>query len=707
MRRLFEALARRRPLVLVFDDVHWGEAVFLDFVELVARSSAEVPVLVVCLARPELLEVRPEWGAGGTGVRLTPLDEAESAQLVENLLGAGIEDAALARVRAAAEGNPLYVEELVAMLIDEGLLRRENGLWSPTDDLTTLAIPPTIGALLAARLERLPDDERTALEVASVEGQVFHAGGVVELMDDAEGSAVPRALTGLVHKDLVRPARASFAHDEAYRFRHLLIRDAAYAALPKRRRGELHERFAAWVDQRSADRLTEQDAIVGYHLEQAYRYGAELGQADERLAEAAGARLGAAGLATAKRGDDTAAANLLERATRLRPYDASSRADLLCELGLVLRRVGRVTEADEAFAEALRVATSTSDERSALRAKLEIECAALFGDPVRKADELMALIERAMPVFESAQDERSSGRAWAASGFIHMFRGENAAWEDAEERSRVNLRRAGWSASAAPGDIVAAAYQGPRPVREAISRFGELAEEIVGEPRAEAAILAFDAALQAMLGNFSEARDGLERARSIYDELGDRLHVARTYAALNAHVETLAGNSDAAEAAWREGIAILDEIGDNTFVASHEAELADVLYAKGRYDEADEYSERARERASGDDIYTQVLWRLARAKVLARGGMSREAETLAHEAVEIASRTDALALIGRAHLALAEVLHMTGDSKDAIGAARAALDLFNRKGDVVSAKTARAFARHIEAEPKAAPLAKS
>jgi predicted ATPase/DNA-binding SARP family transcriptional activator len=691
VRRLFEALARRRPLLLVLDDVHWGEPVFLDLVELLARSSAQVPLLVVCLARLELLETRPDWA----GVRLTPLDDAESTQLVENLLGATLEKKAVARIRAAAEGNPLYVEELVAMLVDDGLIRREDGRWTPTGDLATLSIPATIGALLSARLERLPDDERTALETASIEGQVFHVGGVAELVAEQQ-PVVGRAITGLVHKDLIRPARPSFAGDDAYRFRHLLIRDAAYAALPKRRRADLHERFAAWVDERSADRLAEQDAIVGYHLEQAYRYGAELGKADEQLALSAGQRLGAAGLASAKRGDDAGAANLLRRATALLPDDPLAKGGLLCELGLVLRRLGQVTEADAVFADALAVANS--DERSALRAKLEIACAALFADPVHKADELIGLTKRAIPVFQRAGDGRSLGRAWAAIGFVHMFRGENAAWEHAEEQSRVELRDAGWSASAAPGDIAAAAFQGPRPVREVIVRCRGLAEEVVGEPRAEAAILAFGGVLYAMLGKFTEARERLDHARSIYEDLGDKLHLARTYAALTAQVETLAGNLDAAEAAWRQGIATLQEIGDVTFVASHEAELADVLYAQGRYDEANEYSERAQERAAGDDVYTQMLWRLARAKILGQQGTSAQAEALAREAVDLASETDALVLIGRVHLALAEVLRIAGRLDDCLVATNAALGLFKRKGDVASAQQTRAFIRRIESE---------
>jgi predicted ATPase len=162
------------------------------------------------------------------------------------------------------------------MLIDEGLLERRDGAWLPTADLSTLAIPPTIQVLLAARLDRLEADERSVIERASVEGKVFHRGSVAELSPEAARAAVPGRLMTLVRKELIRPDRATFAGEDAFRFRHLLIRDAAYEALPKDARAELHERFAAWLEEKAGERVTEYEEILGYHLEQAYRYRAEL-----------------------------------------------------------------------------------------------------------------------------------------------------------------------------------------------------------------------------------------------------------------------------------------------------------------------------------------------------------------------------------------------------------------------------------------------
>jgi predicted ATPase len=304
-RKLLEEGARERPLVVVFDDIHWGEETFLDLIEHVADLSRDAPVLLLCMARPELLEKRPGWGGGkwnATTVLLEPLDAGETDRLLDALtLGAPeVGDGMRDRIRASAEGNPLFVEEMLALIRASG-----DG---------EVAVPPTIQALLAARLDQLASDERSVLECGAVEGRTFHRDAVRALLQD--GSNLPGKLVMLVRKELVRPARAQLAGDEAYRFRHLLIRDAAYDALPKAVRAELHERFAGWLEERGAE-LVELDEVVGYHLEQAARYRAELGQPDARLAERAGEWLGMAGKRALWRQDALAARDLLGRALRL------------------------------------------------------------------------------------------------------------------------------------------------------------------------------------------------------------------------------------------------------------------------------------------------------------------------------------------------------------------------------------------------------
>jgi tetratricopeptide (TPR) repeat protein len=340
VRKLFEQRASERPLVVLFDDLQWGEPTFLDLVEHVADWSQDAPMLLLCLARPELLELRPGWGGGklnATTVLLEPLTEGEIDLLIERLLGdAKLDPALRERIRDSADGNPLFVEQMLAMVEESGAAE--------------VRVPPTIHALLAARVDQLPADERRALEHGAVEGQVFHRGAVEALAPDEP--AVPARLMRLVRKELIRPTAATLPDDDAFRFRHLLIRDAAYEALPKASRAELHERFADWIELHGRD-LVELDEVAGYHLEQAARYRAELGDPAPVLALRAAERLGDAGERAARRSDTAAARNLLDRAVALLPTDAPARLRLLPLLGHACHLAGDVAEADRILTEAV------------------------------------------------------------------------------------------------------------------------------------------------------------------------------------------------------------------------------------------------------------------------------------------------------------------------------------------------------------------
>src|SRR2546423_1555629 len=352
-RKLLESRAADRPLVVVFDDVHWGEPAFLDLVEHVADLSRGAPILLLCMARPELLDRRPAWGGGklnATNVSLEPLASDEAGELIDALTGE-IADELRDRILDAAEGNPLFVEEMVAMTAEDG---------------SEVVVPPTIQALLAARLDQLEPAERSVLERGAVEGLVFHRGAVVALAPDEAG--VDGRLVTLVRKDLVRPDSALLPHDDAYRFRHLLIRDTAYEALPKAARTVLHERFADWLGEHGAS-LVELDEILGYHLEQACRYRLELGPTDDTaagLADRAAAHL-LAGAAHAKDRDDFAAqVALLSRAVELLPAADLRLPRAQFDLGAALIYEGDLDRAarllDEAAASA---ATAVSDALSA------------------------------------------------------------------------------------------------------------------------------------------------------------------------------------------------------------------------------------------------------------------------------------------------------------------------------------------------------
>jgi class 3 adenylate cyclase len=295
VRRLLESLAAQRPVILHVDDLQWAEPMLLDLLDHIVDLSRGAPILLLCTARPELLDDRPGWGGGklnATTVLLEPLGAAECDALLDQL-GDGLDRDTRARVVEASEGNPLFLEEMAA-------LARERA---------TMAVPSTIQALLAARLERLAVEDRELLECGAVEGEVFHRSAVRGLVGERLAAEVDSQLAGLVRRELIRPHPATLRGEQAFRFRHLLIRDAAYDGLPKATRADLHERFARWLEE-TAVQLVELDELAGWHLEQTVRYQRELGRhVEPALAWHAAERLHAAGRRARARGDAAAAAS--------------------------------------------------------------------------------------------------------------------------------------------------------------------------------------------------------------------------------------------------------------------------------------------------------------------------------------------------------------------------------------------------------------
>ncbi len=367
IRRFVELLAAERPLVLVVDDLQWAEPVLIELLDHVL-DLGRGPILLVAIARPELEDVRPDWLARSSLalIRLDALVETDAATLLD-LLAPELPPGELrSRILASAEGNPLFVEQFVAYATDEALAGR------PTLDERTavdLAIPPTIGALLAARLDRLPEAERHLLERASVVGRTFWTGALTELLPDSERRDVAGRLARLARRDLIRPQPSDFADEDAYRFRHLLIRDAAYAGLPKRDRSELHERFADWLERssRQREREIEVEEILGYHLEQAFHYRDELGPLDDdalALGGRASTPLASAGRRALARSDFPAAANLLDRAARVLDERDRERARLLVSAGEAYLEIGEFTTADDVLVKRRRSPTTSATARS-------------------------------------------------------------------------------------------------------------------------------------------------------------------------------------------------------------------------------------------------------------------------------------------------------------------------------------------------------
>ena len=659
VRRLLESIARQGPVVVVFDDVHWAEPTLLDLIEYLGEW-AEGPILVLCLARPELLESRPGWGgptSTGFLVELKPLPVETLGELVEHLTEEPIHPDVQERIVEHAGGNPLFAEQLVAAAAEAP----ETALVQP---------PGTVEALLASRLDRLDPRELAVLRRAAVVGRLFTQP---ELDDLAAADDPRRPLARLTERGLVHPV------DGMFRFHHVLVRDVAYRGIPKTERAELHELAASGLDRRDGA-----DELVGYHLEQAYRYLTELARLDDHaheLAQEGGERLGRAGIRAWKRADVPAAVNLLSRSLDLVPNDK-----LYCELGLALRGSGDLEGAENAFARARRA----EDEGVSFRARIEASFQRSIVESDR-AGELLELATTAIPVLEKAADDRALGRAWL--GIAHVRGGfycEYAPMEEAAERAAICYRRSGWSPSTALDYVGLALYFGPRMASEGIARCKELLRVHEGDRASEANVEVWLGGLEAMCGNFEEARAHIERARQTYQDLGLRAAVFDNCGRALAAIELLAGSPAQAEELLQESCRQLQESRHTAVLATRAAELAAVLFEQGRYDDAAAWVRVAHRSAGADDLDAALSRQPVEARILARDGALTDAERLARETVSLVSRTDGLIRHAEALLALAEILELADCHTEAATALRDTLALFEQKGNLVAADRVRA-----------------
>ncbi len=688
VRKLLEAAAEAKPLVIVLDDVHWGEPTLLDLIEHIGDFSRGAPILVLCLGRPELLDRRPGWGGGklnATTVLLEPLNAADTQALIDELLPAGgdIPPELRDRVRVTAAGNPLFVEEIVAMV-------RE----STNHDVI---VPPNIKALLAARFDQLRPEDRGLLERGSVEGQSFHRGAV-EVMAPEEHDVGGRLMT-LVRKDLLRPDRPVFAGEDAFAFRHLLIRDAAYDSLPKAERADLHARFAEWLIQHGGD-LEELDEIAGYHLEQAFRYRAELGPVDavaRALATAGAERLQAAGRRALDRGDTSATINLLQRAELLLP-DGEIAFPLEEALIQALGMVGRLSDAIARADRAADRSESAGLEVRALQARLIGVVWRTNLDPETYENEMSALVDRARPVIERSGDKDSLATLEAAAAFVEHYRGRFDASFEASTRVAQHARDAevSWTATASPALRSAAMANGSVPFDDALVWFAQELQELRGFQPILAVWKAF---VLAYRGEYAEAR---VLFAEILDQMRERGMVTGTAIVMQAawQIETLAGDLDAAERAARQGVDELEQMGERAWLSTSACQLAEALYALGRLEEAEHWVLRGLELGGAGDILTQVAGFGVRAKLLARSGGFEEAMGLAQHAVDLAATTQAPMEIAQASLALGEVLYLSGDINGAFEQSRRAVALYeSKRGPAGVAHVRRVEARWAALSP--------
>jgi class 3 adenylate cyclase/predicted ATPase len=668
VKRMLEGLSRDRPLLVCLEDVHWAEPTMLDLVEYVA-AFATGPIVLLCNARGELLEARPGW-ARYPLYELAQLSAADTDELVGSL---GIDDVDLRRLIAStAEGNPLFAEQLAAMVVESG--RGAGG---------DLELPASIQALLAARLDSLDPDERKVLERASVVGKEFWQRAVADLSSAVDRPHVAGRLLSLARKGLVRPVRAGQAGEDGFRFRHSLIRDVAYAGIPKAVRAELHEGFSTWLRSQTASRFGEHDEIVGYHAEQAHRYRVELGPVDARtraLAEQAAALLGAAGRRAFAIDDMPAAVGLLERTAALLPVGDERRLEALRDHALALWESGSAEEGTRALERLHAEATAAEDARMTALAELErIVHEQLTGVDV---DAVQTAAERVIELSSASGDEAAVARAWRR---LSSARRRVGAYSDAEAAARSALSHARAAGdrreeARAADALCNCLLYGPTPASDALATCSELLTAAGRTRTLEANVTGVAAGLEAMLGDFDKARAAYARAASMLEELG--LELARAaLTQIGVPLELLAGDPIAGEREARKGAEIFARFGSSVVQAPL---IAESLHAQGRFHEAAQALTEAAVGSRPAIAQWQVHWRIVEARLALADERPVDAVESAGAGVALAEPTEDLNLRGDAMAALGAAQRAVGRHKEAAEALRSARAFYEAKGNVAA-----------------------
>ena len=612
-----QKLAQAQPLVLVFEDIHWAEDPLLDLVEHLASWVRDAPLLILCLARPELLDVRPGWGGGrvrATAIELEPLPAADSEELADALLAEHSLDGAVRdAVLEKAEGNPLFVEETIRMLV------QENG--------RTGEIPDTLQALIAARIDGLPDPQKTLLQRASVMGRTFWEGAIATLAPELE--ELQALLDDLLLREfLLDERRSTIGGERAFRFKHVLIREVAYASLSKSARAELHERFAGWLRERTGDEMLE---IRAYHLQQACELHLELeGSCPPELAHTAADALEAAGRRALSRESFATARRLLRETLELEPtlerrYLAARAAWRLADFAAAS------VELDEVRARA---------EQDGNRRLLGRALAALADVTLYHASDATRARELADQALEQVSEETDVDAHFEAL----MSRSQVASWlGDVDGTLRTLEQALAVAVAAGRKDLETHAAQGLAGAyvvdleldraERLIDRALELADES-SSVRARAAALSQSAALHMIREEHEASEAEYEEALRLYEEIGDAHAVGRTRLMLG-RVYELRGECERAERLMRDSIRILKPLGERGFLCEAQRRLAQLLVRRGKLEEAEALALSARETVGPEDVASVISTTTALGVVRAAQGRDDEAEALHREAVQL------------------------------------------------------------------------
>jgi class 3 adenylate cyclase/tetratricopeptide (TPR) repeat protein len=704
IRRYFELLATERPLVLVFDDLQWAEPTFLDLVVQLVERSRGAPELVVAVARPELFEQRPGWGGGtanAVAISLEPLTVQEGAALVRHIVPDGeVEEDLAATLVSTGGGNPLFLQEYVAMLLEVGGLVLAGETWQAPDDpggATSGVTPPTLTGLLTARLDRLPGDEREALTHASVVGKVFSVPELAATAPERHAGGLDDVVERLVERDLIAPPSGDAAPSSRLEFRHQLLRDAAYGSLPKARRAELHETFATWLERGAPDRAEETAEIAGFHLAQAHDYRVELGRDDDgtrALASRAADRLSGAGTRALERGDPRAATRLLGRAVALEA-DPGRRAAMRLRLCNALGDAGTLDRYETMLETGLAEARDAGDLRLRTRFEHLRTALTLISDPRSTGPDAVSSQLRAQAdTLRSLGDIEGVAEceyqlatiAWIVGDADAFERSARQALEDATASGNGRL------VGRAVNYVINALLRGPAPLADALAELRAIRDRTPLARAAAASVRLGEAEMLARVGRSEEATALADTAAAELDDLGLHVDVAAAES-IRAIVADAAGDLAGAERALRRSGEMFRAADDAANGALVEIDLANVLARLGRTVEALELASSVSELAAGYDAEAQVGWRIASARALASSGDAPAAEQLAAEALERAEATGFVVLRADAHVAMADVLTASHRTADALEHLRTAEATFRAKGQT---NDADACARRVQ-----------
>lgn len=688
VRRLLEALASDRPVIVVIDDAHWADQPLLDLIDYLV-DWVRAPVLLLCLARPELLELRPGWGGGHAHVNsvvLPPLNDASALAMLDQHLGdRELSDSQRARILRTAEGNPLFVEQLLQ-------ISAEDLDWDRDPQ-----IPGAIQALLSARLDRLGPGERAFIERAAVIGREFWPTAVRELLPAEARASADEHLRSLVHRGLIHPDRSGLAGEEQLRFHHILIRDVAYGSTPKSSRSDLHERFADWLVGRSEG----YDEFIGYHLEQAFRYRVELGTAyatAKTLAGRAADHLASAGRRALRRGDAHAGVRLLRGAQDMLEAADRREPDVLLALGVGLSDSGDFREAETVFTTALEQSRELGEDNLAARARIELSFNQVLVDPSVPLSEMLRVAEDAVRTFEQSDDHGGIARAWHHVALVYWTQSRAAEMEEVLERAMTHAELAGdWQMqSRILGYLARAVMTGPRPAAEGIERCAAILKRAGDDVVLRAVTETMLGILEAMRGNFDAARLFVGDAKRRLEAVGLTVTVA-VLQMYSGWIELMAGTPERAIAGVRDAYDLLERVGELNRRATTAAILGRLMFFHGDHEESDKYLKISEDAASPDDVATQAVWRGTRARLLVIAGDGKPATDLASSAVAIVSATDYVRLHGDALLDRAAVLSALGMDDAAIQDLDEAARLYERKGITSSLATVRRSHRALAA----------